>query len=64
MLLKTAFPPCHLQLHRSLTQLFARPMWKIAEVTPILKDGNREIPNNYRPIALLPVLSKICESHS
>ena len=36
-------------------------MWKIAEVTPILKDGNREIPNNYRPTALLPVLSKICE---
>ena len=61
MLLKTAFLPCHLQLHRSLTPLFDQPTWKIAEVTPILKDGNREIPNNCRPIALLPVLSKICE---
>lgn len=35
--------------------------WKIAEVTPILKDGNQEIPNNYRPISSLPVPSKICE---
>ena len=36
-------------------------VWKIAEVTPILKDGDRDIPNDYRPILLLPVLSKICE---
>ena len=36
-------------------------VWKIAEVTPILKDGDQEIPNNYMPISLLPVLSKICE---
>ena len=35
--------------------------WKIAELTPILKDGDQEIPNNYRPISLLPMLSKICE---
>ena len=36
-------------------------VWKIAEVTPILKDGDWDIPNNYRPISLLPVLSKVCE---
>ena len=35
--------------------------WKIAEVTPILKDGDHEIPNNNRPISLLSVLSKVCE---
>ena len=35
--------------------------WKIAEVTPILKDGDHEIPNNNRPISLLPVLSKVCK---
>ena len=35
--------------------------WKIAEVTPILKDGDHQIPNNNRPISLLPVLSKVCE---
>ena len=35
--------------------------WKIAEGTPILKDGDHEIPSNNRPISLLPVLSKVCE---
>lgn len=35
--------------------------WKIAEVTPILKDGDHEIPNNNRPTSLLPVLSQVCE---
>ena len=30
-------------------------------MTPILKDGDRDIPNNYRPISLLLVPSKVCE---
>ena len=36
-------------------------VWKKAEVTPILKDGDHEEANNNRPISLLPALSKICE---
>ena len=35
--------------------------WKLAVVSPILKDGNHEEPNNDRPISLLPILSKVCE---
>ena len=35
--------------------------WKISEVTPILKEGDHQIPNNNRPITLLTVLSKGCE---
>ena len=35
--------------------------WKLAEVTPVLKSGDHEVPDNNRPISLLPVLSKVCE---
>ena len=36
--------------------------WKKARVNPIYKGtGEKTDPGNYRPIAILPVLSKICE---
>ena len=35
--------------------------WKLAVVSPILKDGNHEEPNKNRPISPLPILSKVCE---
>ena len=35
--------------------------WKTTEVIPVLKEGDQEKPNNYRPISLSPVLSKLCE---
>ena len=36
-------------------------VWKEASVTPIFKSGSPHIASNYRPISLLPVLSKILE---
>ena len=36
-------------------------VWKMAEVTPVLKSGNSEDPSNHRPISLLPMLSKVSE---
>ena len=38
-------------------------VWKIAHVTPIFKrNGSKNSKDNYRPISILPTLSKICES--
>lgn len=35
--------------------------WKEAKVTPLHKDGSIADKNNYRPISVLPVLSKVIE---
>ena len=35
--------------------------WKTARVTPIYKDGEKAIKSNYRPISVLPVISKLFE---
>ena len=35
--------------------------WKTASVVPIHKSGSRHVANNFRPISILPVLSKLCE---
>ena len=35
--------------------------WRAASVVPLHKGGNVHDPSNYRPISILPVLSKLCE---
>ena len=35
--------------------------WKVARVTPIYKDGDRTEKSNYRPISVLPVISRLFE---
>ena len=35
--------------------------WKHAKVVPLFKDGARDDMDNYRPISILPILSKILE---
>ena len=36
-------------------------MWKLANVTPIYKKGNKQLIRNYRPISPLPICGKIFE---
>ena len=35
--------------------------WKLAKVTPVFKDGNRNICGNYRPISVISVVAKVFE---
>ena len=35
--------------------------WKIARVAPIYKDGPTDVDSNYRPISVLPVVSRLFE---
>ena len=35
--------------------------WKLGQITPIYKKGSRYITNNYRPISLTSILSKVME---
>ena len=38
--------------------------WKVGKVTPIYKgQGNRDDKNNYRPLTVLPILSKLLKKH-
>ena len=36
--------------------------WKAAKVTPIFKSGSRSLPENYRPISVLPIVLKLLEN--
>ena len=60
--LKDAILPAltHIMNSSFSSNTFAK-VWKIAEVTPILKSGDIEDPSICRPISLLPILSKVSE---
>ena len=45
----------------SLRTGFGPDEWKKARVVPLFKFGGRENMDNYRPISILPLLSKILE---
>ena len=49
--------------NRALVEGIFPSQWKTARVIPIHKGGDIKDPSNYRPISILPVLSKIFEKH-
>ena len=48
-------------LNLSFRQSVFPDKWKIAQITPLPKDGDPSLCNNYRPISLLPLPGKIAE---
>ena len=48
-------------LNLSLVQCEFPSIWKLSKVVPLLKKGDPLTPKNYRPVALLPIFSKILE---
>ena len=42
--------------------VFLLPLvWENAELIPIHKEGDREVPSNNQPVTLVVVASKVCE---
>ena len=48
-------------INLSLLNLEFPNKWKLAKVVPLLKKDDPLNPKNYRPVALLPIMSKILE---
>ena len=53
--------PLTLILNQSLTSGIYPDKFKISKITPLHKKDDRTIVSNYRPISLLPTMSKIIE---
>ena len=49
------------EFNRSLETSVFPPSMKLANVTPVHKKGNRSEKDNYRPVSILPNLSKVFE---
>ena len=37
--------------------------WKVGRITPIPKGTNNSLPSGYRPISMLPIVSKLIKRH-
>jgi hypothetical protein len=48
-------------INNSFTTSAFPESWKIAEIIPLLKEGDHEVAANNHPLSMLKVLSKICE---
>jgi len=60
--LKNAPPVSCILFNQSVNEGDVPLGWRSANVTPIFKIGNRNLPENYRPVSLTSQLSKVMES--
>ena len=48
-------------INQSLSEGRLPPVLKVAHITPLFKSGDRAVAKNYRPVSLLPQISKVLE---
>ena len=53
--------PLRIIFNNILSTAIYPDMWKLANVTPIFKKGDKQLIKNYRPISLLPICGKMFE---
>ena len=58
---ETIILPLQIIFTNILTTSIYPDMWKLADVTPIFKKGDKQLIKNYRTISLLPICGKILE---
>ena len=58
---ETIILPLQIIFTNILTTYIYPDMWKLANVTPIFKKGDKQLIKNYRSISLLPICGKILE---
>ena len=58
---KTVSKPLCILMNRSFHEGIFPDIWKLANVIPIFKKGDKSEPSNYRPVALLSCIGKLQE---
>ena len=58
---KTVSKPLCILMNRSFHEGIFPDIWKLADVIPIFKKGDKSEPSNYRPVALLSCIGKLQE---
>ena len=53
--------PFSIVFRTSLSEGSLPTQWKVANVTPVFKKGDKSKPGNYRPISLTSILCKMME---
>ena len=53
--------PLKITFQNILVSSISPDMWKLANVIPIFKKGDKQLIKNYRPISFLPICGKIFE---
>ena len=58
---KSVSKPLCILMNRSFEEGIFPDIWKIANVIPTIKKGDKSYPSNYRPVALLSCIGKLQE---